>query len=400
MLLKFALILVFSGLVLFVLSLRAASKQDFVAVERLIDGFSSRLLKSSGTQRVQLLFLSMLQSMGCLLLGSKTSPGDSDWEGEKEKVSARYDALEGTLGDKSFNGKTLSAEFAKWQSLRQEWALSLIQKNPLLSPAMADLTSPDQFTDFVLPYREEPYSAVETLTELPSNWDNNSWKELQDGAMRLGNLRWAFTDPALIEADLRSLLDQCTLIYQSIGPGYSLLRHGLDDNEKADLDKALTSWTESLGQCFFSAQTTLRLSRMAEAEAGRKEQAARCFQEIARALIVALNWLHNLEQGLFLFSLGAVDKAKLITSAESFQSLAAELRIKTEKLCQDIGDTISENWRVNEMIYGHPRGQDLVESMGLKCKGCYVAETESLRSASMVHDFKIETVLTTLTEPQ
>ncbi|MDF1666359.1 MAG: hypothetical protein P1V97_31715, partial [Planctomycetota bacterium] len=171
-------------------------------------------------------------------------------------------------------------------------------------------------------------------------------------------------------------------------------------DRQTDLDATLKNWTESLGQCFFNAQITLRLSRLAEPEAGRREQAAQCFHEITGAFMAALNWAHGLEQDLFLYNLGAREQSDLAIKTELFQSLADDLRTKTEKLCHEIGQTVSEQWRVNEMIYGHPRGQQLVETMELKCKGCYVAETESLRSASMVHDFQVETLLTALTEPQ
>ncbi|MDF1667415.1 MAG: hypothetical protein P1V97_37060, partial [Planctomycetota bacterium] len=224
MLLKFALILVFSGLVLFVLSLRAASKQDFVAVERLIDGFSQRLLKSKGSQGFQLLFLSLLQSVGCLLLGSKANAAAENWEQDKETLSNRYQALEALLNTNSFDASALSTEFANWQTLRNDWALSLIQNNNLLSPDASEREVADQFARFMLPEKDSPYTPTETITELPVNWDKHSWNELQEGAMRLGNLRWAFTDPALIEADIRGLLDQSTLIYQSLGPSFSLLR--------------------------------------------------------------------------------------------------------------------------------------------------------------------------------
>lgn len=400
MLLKIALILVFSGLVLFVLSLRAASKQDFLAVERLIDGFSHRLLKVKGQQGFQLLFLSLLQSMGCLLLGSKTSAASHDWDQNKGTLSQRYEALEKLLAAEALDIAKLHSEFASWQTLRNEWALALIHKNPLLGAETSEKTEPDQFPVFEFPEETDPSASARSFPELAANWDQDSWKEMQEGAMRLGSLRWAFTDAALMEADLRASLDQCTLIYQSFGSAYSLLRHHLETDQRQALDAALKSWTESLGQCFFSAQTTLRLSRMAEPEDGRRAQAARCFHEISAALLGALSWVHGLEQELFLYQLGGREKTALIERGESFRSLADRLRTETETLCHDIGQTVSEHWRVNEMIYGHPRGQQLVDSMGLKCKGCYVAETESLRSASMVHDFKVETLLTALTEPQ
>lgn len=392
MLLKFALILVFTGLVLFVLSLRVSSKQDFVAVESLVDGLSKRLLKNPGSTGLRFLFLSLLQSMGCLYLGSKAGKSEDQWSQDKATLNERFTALEAVLTENP-SAETLKDEFQRWQELRSSLALSLFQDSRLLKAEESDPVAP-------LELPGESATVQETMKDLPGDWDKDAWKELQEGAMRLGSVRWAFTDPLLLEADIRTLLEQCTLIYQSLGPGYSLLRHPLSAPQKAALDASLKSWTESLGQCFFNAQITLRLSRLEEAEDGRREQADECLALISKSLKDALGWIQKVEQDLFLQSFGALEEGVFEKEREAFGELAGELRTSAEALCGSIGQTVSEQWRVNEMIYGHPRGQELVESMGLKCKGCYVAESESLRSASMVHDFKVEKLLTALTEPR
>jgi hypothetical protein len=394
--LKIAVIFVFAGLVIFILSLRAFQKQDFLAIERLIDGLSARVQKQKSDHALTLWIVSLLQSLGCLLLANKKRSKKEDWPTQKAEVEAVVEFIESALA-KTGSVAPMVEALLSLQKLRDQAFEAYLKSESLLEfSAESTLAGRDFTADSLV----EPV-LKQILKPLPENWDENAWSHIEKGAMRIGNLRWAFSDNRLLELDLRLLLDRSILVYQGMGPSYALVRQLLEAGDRDRLDKALEGWTLAFGQCFFLAQTTLRLSRLASSDEGRRaergDQSRRCFETIEKTQLDFFNWIQQVELQFIKACYSQPDNC-LLELLDAFEDLGQRLAVQSGQLAHTIGDSVSENWRVQEMIYGHPRGQDIVDQFKLQCHGCHLAETESLTSASMVHNFSVETVLKALTE--
>jgi hypothetical protein len=396
--LRFALILVFSGLVLLVLALRSAQKRDFLSIETLIDGFSRRLLREPCTNGLKLFVVSLFQSLGCLLLAGRSRLTDSEWRAQKKLMTDRFESLRSLLSSDKIDVQALAGQLEEWQQLRHQTLTDLLVDQALFaSDKGAEIFKAGRLSTFAA---DAPFTEIFSVIE--QDWDLEAWGFLEKGAMRIGNLRWAFSEETLLEADVRSLLDQVTLIYQSFGPVYALLRVQLQPAQQLQLDAALDRWTTALGQCFFTGQIALRLSRLPEgsAEAYRKDQAAGCFQLISSSLMRLMSWLNETEAVLFGQLLSTDGGPALAAQSKSFSDLGRELLAESLELTRALGDTVTASWRVQELIYGHLRGQEVVTQLQLKCVGCHLAETEYLSGAALVHDFKLDSVLAILESKQ
>jgi len=361
LLLEIALILILTGLVTLVLVSRSGSARPGGEVEAAIDRLTGRL--QAGPSLLGSLLAALVQSLGCRLLGALSAQ-----QTVLGFLQAQQELAEGMLREpdrawlKAWFERMATLREALWEQPEAAVPVDLLEPIPALGPRVV----------------------LEARATLEKSVEDEVWGALELMALKLEALKLAFSEPTLIDERAREFMERWVLLLQGLGALQSLALGLRRSWPRAELE-ALAA---AVGQSLFCLHTLGRL--------GFRESADEISQGLAGLGREFLILQRSLESSL----LGHLLDAEQAIQGEDWSCLALAGQKLAERAQELAAARLSGEWRVTEMLYAHPRGLKVAAELQLKCRGCLLAERETLAMAARVHDVGLDRLLGALgTQP-